>query len=154
MTEQAKHTPGPWTVANGTQVWKDGASVIGSPRICSLEGAVIGVAANGAAPVVQIDRDTQHANARLIAAAPVLLEACREMDENWHLIHDGLKRVFASHENPEYKRLFAVISEMQDAARAAIAQAEGGAAAQGEVLIPGILHTYRIANGRAAKGQP
>lgn len=63
------------------------------------------------------------ANASLIAAAPDLAAACRDMDENWHLIHDELKRVFADHNNPNYQTLVRVINEMQDAARAALAKA-------------------------------
>lgn len=65
-----KHTPGPWVVTNGYQVWKDGRNALLSPRICSLKSA--------ATPVEQVSRDEMAANAALIAAAPDMLAALRE----------------------------------------------------------------------------
>lgn len=65
------HTPGPWIVANGLQVWQDGKSAIHSPRICTL--------LNAAHPVDQIDQSEMAANARLIAAAPDLMAAGKHL---------------------------------------------------------------------------
>ena len=66
-----KHTPGPWTVSNGPQVWFHGRGALDSPRICTLQ--------NAATPVAQIDLETIAANARLIAAAPELLAALQSL---------------------------------------------------------------------------
>jgi len=63
------HTPGPWTVANGDQVWFDGINTVQSPRICTIQ--------NASDPVRQLSAAEMSANARLIAAAPDLLAACR-----------------------------------------------------------------------------
>jgi hypothetical protein len=65
------HTPGPWIVANGLQVWRDGPNAARSPRICTLR--------NAADPVDQLPADQMAANARLIAAAPDLYEALTEL---------------------------------------------------------------------------
>ena len=59
-----KHTPGPWVVKHGRDVFK------GSRRICNVNAGIelaIGASMN-----------TAEANARLIAAAPDLLEASIE----------------------------------------------------------------------------
>jgi hypothetical protein len=65
------HTPGPWIVANGLQVWRDGPSATRSPRICTLR--------NAADPVDQLPADQMAANARLIAAAPDMYEALKTL---------------------------------------------------------------------------
>ena len=65
MTSVArKHTPGPWTVSNGTDVFPD-IDVDGVAQIadCSLSNA--------------IDFEEEKANARLIASAPELLLALK-----------------------------------------------------------------------------
>ena len=67
------HTKGPWIVANGTQVWKDGHNTVTSPRICTLE--------NASDPVEQLSKGEMIDNAYLIAAAPELLEACKKLIE-------------------------------------------------------------------------
>ena len=69
------HTPGPWIVANGLQVWRDGPSAARSPRICTLR--------NAADPVDQLPADQMAANARLIAAAPDLYEALKWVRANY-----------------------------------------------------------------------
>jgi hypothetical protein len=74
----AKHTSGPWTVANGLQVWKDGHNAVTSPRICTLR--------NASEPVDQIGTDEMEANGQLIAAAPELLDALSDLMkqcQNW-----------------------------------------------------------------------
>jgi len=63
--ENAKHTPGPWAVRNGCNVFADGDHV---PLTNMAYIAVTG----GLSGADTIDRDA--ANARLIAAAPDLLD--------------------------------------------------------------------------------
>lgn len=67
MSETAKHTPGPWQVRHGFNVF-------GQRRDAGIEATVAtcgGFASN------QFDATIENeANARLIAAAPALLEAC------------------------------------------------------------------------------
>jgi hypothetical protein len=90
----AKHTSGPWTVANGLQVWKDGHNAVTSPRICTLR--------NASEPVDQIGTDEMEANAQLIAAAPELLEALQfivndaEPGEDAQLTTAGYNRACAA----------------------------------------------------------
>jgi hypothetical protein len=56
-----KHTPTPWIVTNGVQIWRDGHSSLASPRICSL--------ANAAQPVEQLTAEEMAANAAFIVRA-------------------------------------------------------------------------------------
>lgn len=72
-TDIATHTPGPWVVANGLQVWADGPSTVRSPRICTVQ--------NASTPVQQLSEAEMAANARLIAAAPDLLAALVEAEK-------------------------------------------------------------------------
>lgn len=69
MTNETKHTPGPWTISpNGVNVLNDG----GTKRICECDWYQMGLLPCAA-------------NARLIAAAPELLaalEACADHLEN------------------------------------------------------------------------
>lgn len=81
MSANAKHTPGPWHVSRyatdtpdepGTEIHAAVADVFGN--------TVAGVALRGTS-------ENDNANARLIAAAPELLEAGKELLdllENWH----------------------------------------------------------------------
>lgn len=61
------YTPGPWRTFNGTDVFPDDGDREGQSHIadCAMFG--------------WIDTETQNANARLIAAAPDLLEALEEV---------------------------------------------------------------------------
>lgn len=61
----AKHTPGPWQVANGIQIRSERDQIAKVWMMRSGEGT---------------------ANARLIAAAPDLLEALADLKHNGHLI--------------------------------------------------------------------
>lgn len=73
-----KHTPGPWTIDAG-----EGLSVLNAdlddPKIVAYGygDADIMMVANGD-EVAASDMETARANARLIAAAPELLDACRK----------------------------------------------------------------------------
>lgn len=73
-TEQAKHTAGPWRVG-GSHDWNimgnRGDTRVGVPRPTLIASAHFGGYTANAA-----ERDEVSANARLIAAAPELLEAC------------------------------------------------------------------------------
>ena len=71
--ENMTHTPGPWVCHSGS-VWKP----VGEPRHQWPAGENLGM------PIARMDRDTagtspgeRDANARLVAAAPELLEALR-----------------------------------------------------------------------------
>lgn len=84
---ETKHTPGPWIEHSG-MVWKDGPNVwpkgesVGIPIACMDRES-----GNGTMPT---ERD---ANARLIAAAPDLLEALGSMIHRFdHLALDSGKR--------------------------------------------------------------
>lgn len=97
MSEQSKHTPGPWTIDDGNIILGDkGLSV---------------------AEVYADDLEQQRHNARLIAAAPTMLEALVDLVETLQNVRmqDGGGQI-----QDEYADMF---SE----ARAAIAKAEGGA---------------------------
>ncbi len=60
----AKHTPGPWHL-NGTSAWADSCKDRGSIFTCQLRTGT------------HIPADQNEANARLIAASPDLLAACK-----------------------------------------------------------------------------
>jgi hypothetical protein len=68
----AQRTPGPWRVLGSTTVIRDIGQAIGEV-ICEVEDT---------SSFVQ-DELRLAANARLIAAAPDLLEACRVLAEGW-----------------------------------------------------------------------
>jgi hypothetical protein len=56
-----KHTPLPWIVANGPQVWRNGHNTVESPRICTAQ--------NAAKPVNQLPPEELQANAEFIVRA-------------------------------------------------------------------------------------
>ena len=73
-----KHTPGPWREEDGRYVY--GASPCNHCIVDTM-----------AAPMIESDEEAQ-ANARLIAAAPDLLEACV-------CLHDALKDIINAADN-------------------------------------------------------
>lgn len=90
MTTQSKesgnelsgHTPGCWELANNdTQVWSD----VPRGRICTTE--------NGHEIYRQLNLKERQANARLIAAAPELLEALKEAQQSIRKATDHIKRM-------------------------------------------------------------
>ena len=104
----SKHTPGPWTIKYGTNV--------GAPR-SGCDWALV-AAAGGFSTNTD---DGEHieesaANARLIAAAPKLLEALGDMTSGWCYI----RKVHGDLTGVGWDRA-------EDAARAAIAKARGEA---------------------------
>jgi len=99
------HTPGPWTIKQAT-----------SSAMVSVYAGGFNVACTGSA---NVEEDNADANARLIAAAPELLEACRE----------ALNMLGASRDHCTGERgLVHRIDAAAKAAHAAIRKAEGGAA--------------------------
>jgi hypothetical protein len=68
----AKHTPGPWNTGNSINEFKEGSAW--TVPVWSHNGPEWGkMAAEAIAPT----REMAQANARLISAAPDLLEACK-----------------------------------------------------------------------------
>jgi len=78
---EAKHTAGPWRTFNGTDVYPDDGDTAAMKHIadCSMAGSIGG--------------DEQNANARLIAAAPDLLDALQHLSDVyehiWVQLSDG-----------------------------------------------------------------
>lgn len=104
---QKEHTPGPWQVSQSLDYFDEGATVVRTvniPRGC----------ARGLVVAVLTKTDECSANARLIAAAPELLEALRETLDELESIRDAL-----SHPRPTSE------SAVCHRARLAIAKAEG-----------------------------
>lgn len=99
-----KHTPGPWTIAddNGTDI-----GIIARKR--GRGGQMVAMVTVD--EDVPQDDDERLANARLIAAAPDLLSACKRAVHLYD--HDDATSVLEWVNSPEF--------------RAAIAKAEGGA---------------------------
>ena len=93
----SEHTPGRWDVA-GSEVWASGR------RVASLGGAY--------GPK---DAETRNANARLIAAAPELLEALRGLIEDVELTAEDFGGDIITED----------LMTALDKARAAIAKATG-----------------------------
>lgn len=81
MNTKIKHTPGEWRIDNNGSILgpSNGTS---SPIICIMSAWFRDHRNQG-----HVSQDKQEANARLIAAAPDLLEACKAMLEgvaNWY----------------------------------------------------------------------
>jgi hypothetical protein len=95
----AQHTPGPWTT------WTPG---LGPPRVYTTRKTEL-----IATPAYRRNLDEEEANARLIAAAPELLEALKGLDEAYCRAGQPLTK---DERYEDRKRLIA--------ARAAIAKAE------------------------------
>lgn len=99
----AKHTPGPWRVS------KDGDTVVPESTNALLADVYDG------SPSDKTDMEVTRANARLIAAAPEMLEASREIFLELDGRYDGA---------PDSRTLW--MGEHLTRLRAAIAKAEGG----------------------------
>lgn len=72
MSDEQKHTPGPWKVSRRFDIYQDLGIAVGGTYIGTTRG-------NTAMPdsIAAVDE----ANARLIATAPELLEACKAVSE-------------------------------------------------------------------------
>lgn len=107
------HTPGPWEVFDHApwSVWH-GNTQIATCRVMEVDSHKIrGRKKDRIAPFFEVDPETTHANALLIAAAPELLTALKRMRD---LIRD----------NPDV-RVEAKGLDAFEKAAAAIAKAEG-----------------------------
>ena len=101
--DMTAHTPGPWTVT-----YEDGWTVK------TEDGVVVA--------------KTDHASARLIAAAPELLEALEQAEKRLRVYHEWADREFvASRGTPVLREIRSGARSDADDARAAIAKAKGGA---------------------------
>lgn len=115
-----KHTPGPWNIAPKTATYKlcvpdDLAAGLKAAGIqIEFQALSVGTAKSGSAAIIPLD-ESNIENARLIAAAPELLEALQGMIEN-----DGGK---CSKRYNAFK-----LFDAREAAREAIAKATGSAA--------------------------
>lgn len=119
MASEVKHTPGPWRVGyRSLHILADNAKAGGDAMICDIRGwgylTGKGHGALGLSP--EQAAEIQDANARLIAAAPELLEAgsalIREFD-NIYDVDDGRANI------PGDLMVFV------DKLRAVVAKAEG-----------------------------
>lgn len=102
-TKQTKHTPGPWTLSK-TDDYVIEAVKAGSPyEVCTY--------------MVDSDNEAEDlANARLIAAAPDLLDVVQLIIKEWEKPTEGV----------QVGELIARLSQYSVEARAAIAKATGG----------------------------
>lgn len=101
-----KHTPGPWTMHH---CFNDGAEVCAIAPVAWCGAA----STYGASSTQRIDAAEARANARLIAAAPDLLEACE-------ILTEAQRRADAGEHGG-----FGCYVDAVDKARAAIAKAKG-----------------------------
>lgn len=77
--EAPKHTPGPWKIEN-VQVWKSR----GDPAQVRIIGSTDNNVGGELVADINLGWGNHEANARLIAAAPDLLAACKEC-QGWSL---------------------------------------------------------------------
>ena len=96
------HTPGPWKLNKDKTTVYCTTRNNDEPGICSTKGEAL----------ILLSREAQEANARLIASAPDLLEALRELEPIAHRLGG---------ESPKYD----LLNNATAKARAAIATAEG-----------------------------
>ena len=99
---ETRHTPGPWSVGETSANEGEGRFILG-------EGGYVAVTVRGEGDSAREDE----ANARLLAAAPSLLEALRE--------NEKLLAAYVNHEEVE----MCAFAERLEAVRAAIADVEG-----------------------------
>ena len=106
----AKHTPGPWIATKNADV------------VAGNTNGLIADAFDGL-PHYETDKHIAVANARLIAAAPDLLEALKSAMDHIQMLEEGIEelRQLGATAN------FCGVSFSHEKARAAIAKAEGGA---------------------------
>ena len=114
-TAKANHTPGPWQIDSEDCQWwiyggGDARATTGIAKCDLIVNAVMGICKQQNVIRQRMPDGEREANARLIAAAPDLLDVCKR-----------IVTYYAGETRPE--AVFKL-----DAARAAIAKAEGGAA--------------------------
>jgi hypothetical protein len=106
----AKHTPGPWELDDENAVCAGGVYIAAVKQVPCVA-------------IRSIDLVTWDANARLIAAAPDLLDACRAMVA-WDAAENSAEPFDNDNGTGFYQRI-ALCREAFDKARAAIAKATG-----------------------------
>ncbi len=113
---ETKHTPGPWIAAQsdpaeGCDVWWITACPAANQEkeIATVPGGY--------------PHERHEANASLIAAAPELLEALRELLTDMVIAQGNMRK--AAKRDPAWEGCAEIIQPRVDAARAAIAKAEG-----------------------------
>ena len=132
-----KHTQGPWVVGRGATVYgADGYEIADAAQGPHLHASHAGADGHWASTLnahIERDEDEEFANARLMAAAPELLEACRGLLTLTQLIaneaydDEAMVEFEVFNETTKSTRRLALADEL-DKARAAIAKAEGGKA--------------------------
>lgn len=110
-----RHTPGPWDVRQESVCPEWSIVVATGGRIVANVNSETGPDI----PPLVSTKMPREANARLIAAAPEMLEALREV-----VTEDGANCLAYGTDTPAFRRRIAAINTI---ARAAIAKAEGGA---------------------------
>jgi len=77
---ESKHTPGPWSVQNGAVYGCNNPKHGSSPHVCALDNTPIRIASMDRDGPNKVHAPTERdANARLIAAAPDMLQALERM---------------------------------------------------------------------------
>lgn len=106
MTETVKHTPGPWRVREVTKLHADGSTTLEAHEV------------RGGNRVIVVDV-TEEADARLIAAAPEMLDALDHIG--------GLSRALrqGGPDPMDLQGLSDALEEAVDLANALVARAEG-----------------------------
>lgn len=113
---ETKHTPGPWFSQGETVYALDETGTVNRFSVGIQRGYVLD--SHHKANRVMTSSAEMEATAKLIAAAPDLLEALRDLCDAWDLPGDG--RIGGGKYNGN-------ITQAQTAARAAIAKATGAA---------------------------
>ncbi len=119
QTAESKHTPGPWTLGEPINSRNELVYVCvhsGERRLCAC--SVYGEKGSRD-PSPTFTEAEAMANARLIAAAPDLYDVCKRLDDAVGFFVAAL---------PTNHAVAKDLLGLRDAARAAIAKAEGGAA--------------------------
>lgn len=112
-----RHTPGPWHIAENED---NSFGRVTFRTICatSENGTPFQLCLNSNYENLE-QAEERKANANLIAAAPDLLEACKQ---TWHYIHACKRPGDGDRDNPSY-----TINIVEKCLSAAIAKAQGGA---------------------------
>lgn len=130
----SKHTPGPWAYSTSQEGWSYTVNIFQADNAAPTDGW------SDVAYIIKTcageQQSIQRANARLIAAAPDLLEACRTFVEWLDREDAGFDHKTHNRETPEgeaaWREWFygniALCGVAQDDARAAIAKATGAQA--------------------------
>ena len=128
-----QHTPGPWAFSTSTNGWCYTINIFQADNATPTDGwSDVGYIIKTCEGEQQA---VQHANARLIAAAPELLEACQTFAEWLRREEEGFTRAGRDRSTPEgeaawrewYYENLRICDLAQEQARAAIAKATGGA---------------------------